>query len=129
MNKLLNALGDRVKPAGKDYIARCPIHNDKDFAMSIRQADDGSVLAHCFGCEANGFDLYQHLGLDLDELFGGKRLERTKEWIPPRVKDEYDQDRLVVAMFESATEATWQDKKRYRVAIARIKGTEDKYIV
>jgi hypothetical protein len=129
MNKLLAALGDRVKPAGKDYIARCPIHGDKDFAMTIKQAEDGSVLAHCFACKANGYDLYMHLGLDLDELFGYKELNKTKEWIPPKVKELYEIDKVVVLMFECADSPTWEDRKRYKLAVARIKGTEDKYII
>jgi len=127
MNNLLNALGDRVKPAGKNYIARCPVHDDKDFAMSIKQKNDGSLTIQCYACSANGLDLYRFYGLELDELFGYRAMNKTKEWIPPRIKDQYDEDRLVVAMFEGSSQPTWQDRKRYRLAVARIKGTEDKF--
>ena len=83
MQQLLAALGNNIKPRGKDWLARCPVHNDKDFAMSVKQVSDVSVIAHCFSCGANGLDLYKSLGLDLDELFGGK--ENT--FIPNCIKD------------------------------------------
>ena len=136
MNNLLNALGDRVKPCGKDkWIARCPMpnHDDKDFATSISIGHTGNVIAYCHGCGANGEDLYNHYELDKDELFGGRKLERSKEWIPPHVKDRYDEDKLVLAYMEADKAKgliiSLQDQKRHKLAVARIKGTEDKYII
>ena len=71
MNNLINALGLNIKkrPGNNGYIARCPVHNDKDFAMVIDEKD-GKVIAHCFACGANGYDLYKELNLPLDELMG-----------------------------------------------------------
>ena len=130
MNNLIAALGDNIKPAGKNWIARCQVHNDKDFAMSIKQADNGSVLAHCHACGANGFDLYGVLGLDLDELFGGRKQESN--YMPHDVRDTLNTDKACVKMYESGTAKgnyfSLEDKKRYRLAQARIKGAEDKYI-
>jgi hypothetical protein len=133
MNKLLNALGQNVKPnRGKpgQYIARCPVHDDKDFAMYIKQDDSGSVLAHCFGCGANGLDLYRHLGLDLDELFGGKQLER-EEFIPQEICDNYWIDCAVILIYADfrrrGKTIPYTDRKRYKLAVARKKGIEDKF--
>lgn len=129
MNKLIAALGDNIKPAGKNWIARCSVHNDKDFAMSIKQVDNGSVIAHCFACGANGLDLYQSLGLDLDELFGGKKLDNNH--VPNDIKQTIKTDTMCVKMYESGMEKGVQfsldDRRRYRLAQARIKGVAEKY--
>lgn len=128
MNKLIAALGSDIKPRGRDkWIARCPIHGDKDFAMSVEQAADGSVIAHCFACGANGLDLYRHLGLDLDELFGGKQ----RDTIPNSVRDDLSNDKFFAAVYESdikkGIKPTWNDQKRYKLAKARIKGIKEKW--
>jgi hypothetical protein len=33
--------------AGASWMARCPAHNDRDPNLSIRQAEDGTVLVRC----------------------------------------------------------------------------------
>ena len=39
-----------VKPNGKDgWMARCPAHVDRSPSLSIKDADGGRVLVHCFG--------------------------------------------------------------------------------
>jgi hypothetical protein len=44
------ALGGRK--AGGGWTARCPAHDDRNPSLSIRDADDGKVLVHCFaGCD------------------------------------------------------------------------------
>ena len=133
MNLLLNALGADVKPVGKDrWVARCPVHQDKDFAMSIKPADTGGVMAYCHACGANGLELYNALGLDLDELFGGRKLERSDTpYCPQNIKDEYDVDKIVILISENSIAKnlpmTWADKKRHRLAVARSEGVKTKY--
>lgn len=131
MKQLIAALGDNIKPKGNNWIARCPVHNDSDFAMGIKQLNDGSIIANCFSCGANGLDLYRHLGLDLDELFGGRKLDKTS--LPPQMQSIYDTDKLCVNIFESDQRAgrrsSLADKRRYRLATARIKGVEQKYAI
>lgn len=129
MRQLIAALGTDIKAQGKNWVARCPVHNDKDFAMGIKQVEDGSVIANCFSCGANGLDLYKHLELDLDELFGGRK--QDKQYCPQKVRDEYFVDKFAIKIFEKAEEkgekATWNDRKRYKLAVARVKGVEEKY--
>ena len=129
MRQLLAAMGSDIKPAGKDYIARCPVHGDKDFAMSIKQCPDGSVVAHCHACGANGLDLYRHLGLDLEELFGGKQYD--KPMVPVHIQEAYDLDRAVVVIYRfdesQGKRINLYDKRRYKLALARIKGIEEKF--
>lgn len=128
MNQLIAALGSDIKPSGKNWTARCPVHGDKDFAMSIEQADDLSVLAHCHACGANGVDLYKHLGLDLDELFGGKKLDKRP--IPPHIVEKFEHECMVfmIARFKYRRNAlNYRDKKRYRLAMARMIGITGKF--
>ncbi len=40
-----------VKKSGKNYMAKCPFHNEKTPSMSI---SDEKGLYHCFGCGASG---------------------------------------------------------------------------
>jgi len=130
MRELIAALGHDIKASGKNWIARCPVHNDKDFAMSIKEGNDGSVLAICHACGANGLDLYKTLGLNLDELFGGRKLEKNN-YIPSNIKAHYDLDKMVIAINLSDIEAgrviTLADKRRVKLAEARIAGIESKF--
>ena len=128
MNQLLAALGSDVKARGKDkWIAKCKVHMDKDFAMSIKLNADNSVMAHCFACGANGLDLYNALGLDLDELFGKER----DNSMPHNIKTQYDEDKWFMAIYNSDVEkglsTTLQDKRRAKLAVARMAGIERKW--
>ncbi|WP_291510681.1 hypothetical protein [Acidithiobacillus sp.] len=54
------------------WIARCPSHDDRHPSLSIKEADDGLVLIHCWtGCAAA--DVVAALGLSLADLFPGDR--------------------------------------------------------
>lgn len=67
---LLNAL-NKVKQTGKDqWLACCPVHDDKNPSMSI-SVKDGKVLCHCHSCGANGSDAVQAVGLSTAEVFYG----------------------------------------------------------
>lgn len=129
MKQLLAALGSDIKPQGMDkWVARCPVHKDKDFAMSIKLDDMGCVLACCHACGANGLDLYKSLNLALDELFGGKKYTQI---IPREVEEQYKQDKLVIELYKSDRDAgktaTLADKRRYKLAVARSEGIKAKF--
>jgi len=120
MNKLIAALGNNIRKSGKNWVARCPVHNDKDFAMSIKE-DGNRVLAHCFACGANGLALYRALDLPLDELMGGEQ-ENT---VPRHVIEKAKEDRWFIAIYESdvkkGIKPTLNEKRRYRMAKERIR--------
>lgn len=120
MNKLLEALGNNIKRQGNNWVARCPVHGDKDFAMSIRE-DGNRVLAHCFACGANGYDLYKHLDLPLDELMG----EQKEKKIPRQIIEKAKEDKWFIAIYESdvskGIRPTLQEKRRYRMAKERVR--------
>jgi hypothetical protein len=55
-------------------MARCPAHSDRTASLSIREADDGNTLIHCFaGCEPAA--VLAAVRLSLSDLFadGGQR--------------------------------------------------------
>lgn len=64
---------DKVKAAGASkWKACCPAHDDRDPSLSIREADDGKVLLHCWcGCSAR--DVAAAVGLELRDLFAGSK--------------------------------------------------------
>lgn len=122
MNQLLVALGDNVKKTGKNWSARCPVHEGNRFNLSITQTRDGTILMHCHACGANGVMVYRSLGLNLDELFGNK--EKDKNYISQRQRDEYENDKFYIAIYEAdkgnGKIITHNEFKRYRLAISRV---------
>ena len=60
-----------VKQVGPGkWMARCPAHDDRRPSLSIREAEDGRILLHCFaGCRTA--DVLQALGLTWRDLFPG----------------------------------------------------------
>jgi hypothetical protein len=50
------------------YTALCPVHDDREPSLSIKEADDGRVLAHCFaGCTFD--DVVEAISLKSKDLF------------------------------------------------------------
>ncbi len=128
MQNLLNALGSDIKSTGKNkWMAKCKVHNDKDFAMSVKLNSDNSIIANCFACGANGLDLYKCLNLDLDELFG----EKESGSIPNNIETQLSDDKWFCAVYESDIKKgfrpLYSDQKMYKISKARIKGIQDKF--
>jgi len=68
INLLLGRL-DNPRKYGQGYRAACPAHEGTSrSSLSIREADDGRVLLHCFaGCGV--INVVQSLGLETKDLF------------------------------------------------------------
>lgn len=66
---------ERVRQTGSgNWVARCPSHDDKNPSMTIREADDGRVLIHCFtGCTPEA--ILGAVGLTFDALFPEKPID------------------------------------------------------
>lgn len=48
--EIASILGKRER-SGKDWKCRCPAHEDKNPSLSLRDGDDGKLVAHCYaGC-------------------------------------------------------------------------------
>lgn len=121
---------DKLRSAGKDkWTACCPAHSDKTPSMSIKQNSDQSYLVFCFGCGANGVDVFKAMGLDLDELMGYPDKTDYKRPVITR-KQELDlrEDKLVVAIYDSVVKnggvISLKDHSRHKLAVNRIKGIE-----
>lgn len=69
---------ERARQTGRDsWIASCPAHEDRHPSMTLRELDDGRILAHCFGgCSIEA--ILGALGLEFDALFPEKPIERGK---------------------------------------------------
>ena len=74
---------ENVKKTGPDkWIALCPAHDDKRPSLSIKVADDGKVLVHCWaGCGAA--EIVAALGLSLADFFPGDRRSLAEHGVGP----------------------------------------------
>jgi hypothetical protein len=65
----------KVRGQNGSWTAACPAHEDKSPSLSVREAEDGRVLVHCFG----GCDIQSVLGavgMDIGDLFP-ERVDRS----------------------------------------------------
>lgn len=57
-----------ARRAGRGWIARCPAHRDRDPSLSLAEAENGTVLLHCFA-QCSALHVVNALGLSLSDLF------------------------------------------------------------
>ena len=69
---------DRVRARGTDkWTARCPAHADRSPSLSLRLAEDGRILAHCFaGCSI--YAICEALGITIVDLFPDESTGRRR---------------------------------------------------
>jgi hypothetical protein len=66
--KVLHRVAGIKQTGSGRWICRCPAHEDRSPSLSIREAEDGRVLIHCFsGCET--IDVLAAIGLSFSDLF------------------------------------------------------------
>lgn len=59
---------DGVRPAGRDWVAKCPAHSDRSPSLAVGVSDEQAVLLHCFaGCAA--IEVVQAIGLRMSDLY------------------------------------------------------------
>jgi len=94
---------DGVRTKGKRaWIAKCPAHQDRSPSLSVREADDGRVLIHCFaGCPVH--DVNDAVGLDMADLFppqpeDHKAISASQRWIPRQVLEAVARESMIVAI-------------------------------
>ena len=69
--KLLSACSKVRSTGAGQWIACCPAHADKSPSLTVRELEDGTVLAHCFaGCSIEEVTLAA--GLTVGDLFPEK---------------------------------------------------------
>ena len=120
---ILNRL-DKVRNSGQDkWRIPCPVHNGKDFNMSIKECADGTVLAHCFVCGADGPQLCEALGLPKSEIFPPDS-QYIKPVITKKMQQEALEDEFVISIASEQRKLTLEDKRRLRLAKARLEGID-----
>ncbi len=99
IERLLGRL-EKVRANGRDrWMACCPAHGDGSPSLSIREAEDGRVLIHCFaGCEAS--DVVAAVGLTLADLFPKGPSRPGNHWRRERLRAalRHERDVLTVAL-------------------------------
>ena len=51
VERLIEAAGIALRPAGKDLLGRCPFHEDREASLVVTPAKN---LWHCFACQIGG---------------------------------------------------------------------------
>lgn len=117
---------DKVRQTGPDsWMACCPAHEDKSASLSIRHADD-KTLIHCFaGCSVH--EVVSAIGLEICDLFPPRESHGKPERRPFPAMDALRGiafEALVVSAAASALLAghpfTQVDRERLSLAAARI---------
>lgn len=55
-----------------NYIACCPAHGDKAPSLSLKEANDGTILINCFALCSKG-EICAALGIHISQLFPSKK--------------------------------------------------------
>lgn len=127
VEKLLPRL-DKLRPNGNGkWLACCPAHDDRSPSLSIREADDGRLLVHCFaGCPAA--DVVAAVGLSLADLYPGTVTDRESglpAWKRRRLASAIEAERLVLlvarADLKAGIDLSPGDAERVELARARIR--------
>jgi len=91
---------NKVKGRNGTWTACCPAHDDKSPSLSVREAEDGRVLVHCFG----GCDVHSVLGavgMDMNDLFPERDERLDHNQVSKSLKPAfYASDLLRIASFE-----------------------------
>jgi hypothetical protein len=68
LNLIAQKTGYNPKLSGKNYMGLCPVHHDKRPSLSIREADNRTLLLRCFtGCPLE--DICASMGISVSDLF------------------------------------------------------------
>ena len=115
---------DKVRNSGQDkWRVPCPVHNGKDYNMSIKECSDGTVLAHCFVCGADGPKLVEALGLPMSEIFPPNQ-EYIRPVLTKKMQQEALEDEIVLSIANQSRTLSLEDKRRVRLAKARLEGIQ-----
>lgn len=123
LEKVLGRL-DKVKAAGSGrWKACCPAHDDRDPSLSVREADDGKVLVHCWaGCTTR--EILAAIGLELRDLFPGDKPVRRG---PSRAAVEHERTvyQIGLSMQQTGCRLSIEDQARFELAKQRLGVTND----
>ena len=111
----------KVKKRGTKYTACCPVHDDKTPSLSLEETGD-RVLIHCFGCQANGIQVMDALGLSHSFLF---RDSRPGGSLPMAGREKAEEDVYFLAIVDNMRKRgeriPYHSFRRYKLAKERVK--------
>ncbi len=97
IDKVLRGLHG-VKSVSGRLMACCPVHDDREASLSIKETDDGKVLLKCHaGCDTQR--IVAALGLEMRDLFPASQTRPHDRASQRRIVDEYlycDEDRTIL---------------------------------
>ena len=127
IDDFLNRL-DKVRRAGKDYYAICPVgsHSGKNRTLSLTVKND-VVMGKCFSCGATTREVADALGLNVSHINPHWQPSTEKRALPKYTKD---QRKLDVYFIEIVDNQGWDntllsDKHKYRLAKKRLEQWND----
>lgn len=112
---------DKVKAAGAGkWKACCPAHDDRDPSLSIREAEDGKVLLHCWaGCDTES--IVGAIGLTICDLFpdSGQRPARSG---PSKAAQQFEATVISIAVeqMRQGKQLSAADLERFELAKRRL---------
>ena len=107
-----------AKRNGNGYIARCPAHNDRNPSLSIKRAQSGNVLLHCYaGCTADA--IVGALGLTLRDLMADSQNSVTKPPFRPSTKKVLSTSTRPKKVFPTAEDVIASYAKQYGIGHSR----------
>jgi hypothetical protein len=111
---------DKVRKQGDGYVACCPVHDDKNPSMTIKDVGD-KILAYCFSCQAKGPEIMQALGLPISVIFKDNSNDFDK--LQYKLDKTRVEDKLFISIYEKAKREGQRikatDVHRYRLARSR----------
>ena len=117
-----------IERGGDRYYALCPVHADRSPSLTIRTAEDGRVLVHCFaGCSVES--ILRALGLGWEALFPDERTRDARIAIARRLGQPAEPDpleverwvlRIAAADLRAARPLSAEDRARIKVARLRL---------
>ena len=122
----------KVKGRNGSWTACCPAHQDRSPSLSIRQADDGRILMHCFAnCSIQA--IVEAVGLEIGDLFPPDEKRRNySDPMKPLKPAFYATDLMRIIHFEATIvqivahdisegkKIAEEDRQRVRLAYERI---------
>jgi putative DNA primase/helicase len=72
---------DRARKVGKQWEARCPIHDDNRASLSIGEGRDGRILIHCHTKICETVDILAEVGLTIGDLMPDDPVQQKRRMV------------------------------------------------
>ncbi len=124
LNEILDRL-DKVKKAGKNYVACCPVHQDNNPSMSI--SEQGTrILIYCHACGAKGSEVVQAVGLSGSALFNDEPQKTGgNSYFSKDQREQAKEDAYFIEIYDNELskghQPSREEYRRYKLSQQRVK--------